>query len=158
MKTCLPENFKVAQLASPETTNGGKTSDYINLKNCHRATIVIDLTQAVGHATAFSLMKATAVAPTGATAVTATVPIWANEDCGGTDTLVAQTDAASFTVAADVKDKQIIFQIDPELLGATYDCVAAKSADSSQATNFWNATAILEYRHQRSTPPTAITD
>ena len=158
MVTCLAENFKIVQLASPETTNTGKTSDYVNLKNCHRATIIVDLTQAVGHATAISLMKATAVAPTGATAVTATVNIWANEDCGASDSLVAQTDAASFTVAADVKDKQVIFQIDPALLGATYDTIAAKSADSSQATNFWNVTAILEYRHQRSTPPSAIID
>ena len=158
MLQCLPENFKVVQLASPETTNTGKTSDYISLKNCHRCTIIVDLTQAVGHATQISINKATAVAPAGATAITAVVPVWSNEDCGASDTLVKQTSAVNYTVAADVKDKQIIFQIDPTTLGDTYDVIGVVCADSSQGSNFWNVTALLETRYPQGTPPAAITD
>ncbi|KKM13619.1 hypothetical protein LCGC14_1714370, partial [marine sediment metagenome] len=46
MPFTLPENCKIVQLASPETTNGAKTSDVISLKNAHKVWIVVELTQA----------------------------------------------------------------------------------------------------------------
>jgi hypothetical protein len=135
------------------------TSDYICLKNVHRAWIVFNFYNAQTHATVCSLMKATAVAPTGATAVTSTHPIWSNEDTAAGDTLTKQTDAASLTITgATTKGIEVWFQIDPEKLGATYDCIAAKTSASSQATNFCQVTAILETRYPQATPPTAITD
>ena len=157
-KTVFPENFKIVQLASPETTNSGKTSDYISLKDCLRCTIVVDLTQATGHATAIALYRGTAVDGTGAVVLTTVVPIWVNQDCGATDTLVRQTDAINFTVTDDIKDKQLVFQVDPVTLGDTFDVLSIRAANSSAADNFWSVTAYLETRYEQATPPTAITD
>ncbi len=163
MNTNLAENFKLVQLQSPKTTNGGFTSDYISLKNCKKATIIVELKQAVGHATNFALSQASAVAPTGAKVLTNPCSIWSNEDIATTDTLVKQTDAANYTVTADVKSKQIVFEVEPsismDINSATpFDCLALVVADSSQATNFASITAILEERYQQATPPAAITD
>ena len=157
-KTVFPENFKIVQLASPETTNSGKTSDYISMKDCLRCTIVVDLTQAVGHATTLALYRGTAVDGTGAVVFATVVPIWANEDCGATDTLVRKTDAINYSVTDDVKDKQVVFQIDPVTMGDTFDVLSIRAANSSQSSNYWNATAYIETRYQQATPPAAITD
>ncbi len=154
----LYENLKVVQLASPETTNTGKTSDVISLKNAHKAWIVVDMTQAVAHATLLTPMQATNVAA-GTNAVLAkVVPIRANEDCAATDTLVPQTAAINYTVTADVKDKQIIFEIDPASLTDGYVCVYIIAADSSQASDLWSVTACLATRYPQETPPSAILD
>ena len=154
----LPENCKIVQMASPETTNTGKTSDTVSLKNVHMCWIVIDLSNTTGHATLFTPTQATDVA-SGTNAVLATaIPIWLNEDCAASDLLVRQTDGLNETVGAVAKDKQIVFQIDPAGLTAGYDCVYVVAADSSQAGNFWNCTAYLLERYAADQPPSAIID
>lgn len=156
----LPEKCKIVQLTSPVTTNGGVTSDYVSLKNCNMAWIICDFTQAVGHATAAAIYEATKVDGTGAQAITVEVPIWMNADTATSDTLVAQTAAVSQAVAADVKHKQIVFQIDPSTLDVAngFDVINVVVSDSSQATNFVNITAILDERYGANQPPAAITD
>jgi len=157
MKTNLPFSHKIVQLVNPKTTNGGVTSDVVSLKNAIKATIFIDVTQAVGHATAFALKQATDVAA-GTNAAGPTSKIWANEDVATSDTLVAQTAAASYTVTADVKNKQIVIEVDPASLTDGYDCIYITAADSSQATNLMSASVFIETNYQRATPPAAITD
>jgi hypothetical protein len=81
----------------PATTNGGVTSDtVIDLKNAHKAWIVVELTHAVGFAEVISLRQATDVA---------SAPMQGRPDRrrsgrtrtpSATDTLVKQTAAASF--------------------------------------------------------------
>jgi len=154
---CLPEQFKIVQGKSPITTNTAVTGDYVSLKNVHRAWVIFNFTQAAAHATVASLLRSTAVDTSG-TAVTESVKIWCNEDTATSDTLVAATDAASETLTADIKNKMVVMQIDPELLAATYDCIAGYVAASSESTNFVSMTYILEYRYAQATPPTAITD
>lgn len=158
MIATLPQSYKIVVGASPETTNGGKTADYISLKNAAWVWVIVNLTQAVGHATAFTLNRATAVAPTGATTLAADVQVWANEDAAASDTLVRQTDAKSYTVSNNIKNKQIVFGIDPATLGGSYDVLTVLAADSSQATNFWSVTYLVETRYPSATPPTVITD
>jgi len=155
---CLPEHFKIVQGAAPITTSSAVTGDYVSLKNVHRIWIIFELNQAVGHSTICSAMRATAVSPTGGTAMTEVCKIWENEDTGSTDTLVKQTDAANVTVTDDIKDKTVVFQIDPNDLTATFDCIAGKTSASSQSTNHVSITYILETRYPQATPPTAITD
>ncbi len=158
MKPNLPFSHKIVSLTQgPVTTNGGVTSDIVSLKNAIKATIVIDVTQAVGHATAFSLRQSSNVSA-GATAAGPTSRIWANEDVAASDTLVAQTAAASYTVTNDIKKKQIVIEVDPASLTDGYPCIYLTAADSSQATNFMNATVFIETNYQRATPPAAITD
>ena len=157
MSLSLASTRKIVQLTSPVTTNGGVTSDVISLKNAVRASIIVDLTQAVGHATVVSLKQATDVAA-GTNAAGPASGLWANEDTAATDTLVKQTDAASYTVTANIKHKQVVFDVDPAALTDGYDCVYVTLSDSSQATNFVNAQAIVRTSYQRATPPAVITD
>jgi hypothetical protein len=163
MNTNLPENFKLVQLIQPRTTTGGFTSDYVSLKNCKKATMIIELTQAAAHATNFALSQAYAVAGTGAKVLTNECKIWANEDVATSDTLVRQTDAKNYTVAADIKNKTIVFEVEPSICmdinaSTPFDCLAVVVANSAEATNFVSITAILETRYPQATPPAAITD
>ncbi|HET6498046.1 MAG TPA: hypothetical protein VFH17_03225, partial [Coriobacteriia bacterium] len=148
----LPQDCKlVTATAGPVTTNGGVTCDYVSLKNVIRAWIVLQFTQAVGHATAIQPQKATAVAPTGAASITNVVRVWADEDTGASDALVAQTDATSYTVAADIKKKMVVIEIDPIDLGGDHDVLGCTIANSGQATNFVSGLYILQMGYRRAT-------
>ncbi|MEY4634802.1 MAG: hypothetical protein RJA55_600 [Acidobacteriota bacterium] len=153
----LPENAKIVELFNPKTTNASLTSDTISLKNALKAWAVFNFTQAAGHATTPTLRQATDVA-NGTTAAGPTCRIWVNEDTAATDTLVAATAGASVAVTNDIKNKMVVFEIDPASLTEGYDCVYFTIATSSQATNFVTATMYIEPRYQQATPPTAITD
>lgn len=155
----MPEILYPVQATAPVTTNGGVTCDYISLKNVNMAWIVVHLTQAVGHATAFTIEQATAVAGTGSTAITNVVPIWYGAVTTSSQVLARQTDAVSYTMSDAVTGGvYIIFQIDPRELDDGYDCITLKAADSSQATNFMEATYWLAPRYGGVTPPSFITD
>lgn len=156
----LVEHFKIVDAtAGAVTTNGGVTADYVTLKNAHRAWIVVQLTQAVGHATVLSPKQASAVAGTGVKAISA-CRIWANEDTAASDTLVEQTAATTYTVTNDIKKKLVVFEINPEDFDVAggFDVLGFATSDSSQATNFVAATYWLANRYAQATPPTAITD
>jgi hypothetical protein len=155
----LPVDCKlVTATAGPVTTNGGVTCDYVSLKNVIRAWIILQFTQAVGHATAIQPQKATAVAPTGAASITNAARIWSNADAAASDALVAQTAATSFTLANDVKKKMVVIEIDPIDLGGDYDVLGCTIADSSQATNFVSGLYVLQMGFRQTTPPSAIVD
>ena len=158
MKTNLPFSHKIVSLSQgPVTTNGAITTDVVSLKNAIKATVIVDLTQAVGHASVITLKQATDVAA-GTNADGPASRIWANEDVAASDTLVAQTAALSYTVTNNIKKKQVVFEVDPASLTDGYDCIYFTIGDSSQATNFANITALIETNYQRATPPAAITD
>lgn len=155
----LPMQFKLVQLQNPVTTNSAVTTDVISTKNGLRTWIVVNLTQAAAHATSISLKQATSVAGT-TNKAGPTVAIWANEDTAATDTLVKQTSAASYTVAADVKNKMVVFEIDPVALDVAggYDCLYLLFGASSQSTNFVDVTAVIDTKYKQATPPSVIID
>lgn len=156
--TNLVANNKLVNVSlGPVTTNGAVTTDVVSLKNAIRATFVVDLTQAVGHASVISLKQATDVAG-GTNAAGPVSQIWANEDVAASDTLVKQTDAASYTVTNNIKKKQVVIEVDPAALTEGYDCVYLTVGDSSQATNFVNANVFIATNFKQATPPAAITD
>lgn len=161
-KIDLPQNFKLVDAtAGPVTTNGGVTCDYVSLKNVVKAWLVLQFTQAVGHATAVQPQTATAVDGTGAASITHSARGWINEDTATSDTLVAQTAATSFSVAATIKKKMVVVEIDPvewAALGTGADVAGATISDSSQATNFVSGVWVLQVKHGAATPPAAITD
>jgi len=158
----LPEHYKIVDAtAGPVTTNGGVTCDYVSLKNCTMAWIVLQFTQAVAHATVVQPQVATAVGPTGATSITFVAPIWANEATATDDTLVKQTSATSYSLTADVAKKQVIIQIDPAACaaqGSTYDVIGCTISNSGQATDFVSGQYFLQMAYPQATPPTAITN
>ena len=153
----IPQDVLPVQLLAPTTTNGGATSRGVSLKNAIRAFIVVDLKQAVGHATAISLRQAKEIALTN-NAAGPSVPNWKNEDCVASDALTKNADGASVTVTNDVKSKQVIFQVDPVKLSADYGVVYVTAADSSQVTNFLSAVAYLVPRYAGDAPPSAVVD
>ena len=157
----LPEAVKPVQLAQPQTSNGGVTSDWISLKNAIRAFIVCEMTQAVGHATKLTVNQATLVDGTGTKVLTNNCRIWANEDVAATDIQVRATDAKDYTVTNDIKNKQVIFEIEPAAcmdIPGGFDVIGVDVADSSQATNIVSITAYLEMKYQADPPPSAILD
>lgn len=155
----LPEHMKIVQLAWPQTTNGGVTSDTVSLKNALKAWIVVEFNQAVGHATVVTLKQATDVA-SGTNKNGPSSRNWLNEDVAASDTLVIQTAAATVTVTNNIKKKQVVIEVDPAALDVDggYDCVYVTISDSSQATNYCSVTAYLLQRFPQATPPAAITD
>lgn len=159
MNLNLPEKFKLVDAtAGPVTTNGGVTLDYVSLKNAVKAWIVLQFTQAVGHATVIQPQMATDVTPTGATSITSAVEIWQNADTAASDTLVKATSATSLTLANNIKKKMVVIEIDPAEFGGSYDVLGCTISDSSQATNFVSGMYILQMRYGQATPPAAITD
>lgn len=155
----LPRNFKIVQMIPPKTTNGAITSQVLSLKGVNQAWVIFEFTQAVGHATTPTLLQATSISA-GTNKAGPAVPIWSNEDTGATDTLVRQaSDAASYAVTGNVKNKEVVFEIDPSRLDVNglYDYIYFTIASSSQATNFVSATAILQTAYPQATPPTQIT-
>jgi hypothetical protein len=141
----IPEGCFPVSMTRPVTTNGGFTSDYVSLKNAQMAWIVAHVAQTVGHATAFTIERATAVAGTGHVAIANAVPIWYGNVSTTSNALARQTDAVGFTMDVGVTgDVYIIFQIDPASLGSTYDVISFVSANSAQATNFAEVTCWVQ--------------
>jgi len=155
---CLPEVTKIVEAIEPQA-GAGITGDYVSLKNVHRAFVVVHITQAQANTVAITIEQATGVLPSNSKAITVAVPIWANEDCVASDTLVRQTDAVGFTTSAAVKHKVIVFQIDPSTLDLVngFDCITVKTG-ASHGDNITEAMYYLCERYQQATPPSAILD
>lgn len=154
---CIPTRFKKVQIFAPKTTNANLTSTVVSLKNAVRATITLHFTQAVGHATTPTLKQATDIAA-GTNAAGPTSRIWANEDTATSDALVEKTAAASYAVTNDVKNKIVIFEVDPAALTDGYDCVYITIGTSAQATNFVSGEIEIETNFAQATPPSVIVD
>ena len=155
----LPEQFKIVDAsAGAVTSNGGVTCDYVSLKNVNMAWILASFDQAVGHATVVQPQKATAVAPAGATSITVSVPNWENNATATLDAFTKNADATAVTLSADVAAHQVLVQIDPAQLGATYDVMGCTISNSAQATNFVSVVYLLEMRYAQALPPSVIAD
>lgn len=150
----IPEEAVPVVLTPPVTTNGGVTTDYISMKNAHRVFVVFVFTQAVGHATGIDPVQSTAVAGTGAKAITNTVPIWANTDISATSVLTRQTDAITYNLNVAAKNQIVTFDIDPAGFDVAngFDVLNFTVDDSSQATNFVSAVAYVIPRYASPAP------
>ena len=154
----IPQALPLIEAITPQAGDA-ITGDYISLKNAHRAFVLVHVAQGNAATMAISIQQATDVAGTGTKVITVAVPIWANEDCAASDTLVRQTDAVNFTTSAAVKHKLIVFQIDPETLDMAngFDCITVITG-ASNAANITSAVYLLEPRYAQTTPPSAIVD
>jgi hypothetical protein len=157
MHPFFPEQLRVVEALSPAADAAGRTSAYVSLKGVQRAWIVVHITQGNAATIALQPLKATAVAGTGATAITAAVPIWSDLDCAASDELVRRTDATIYTTDAGVKHKVVVFQIDPVSLGGAYDCLGI-STGASNAANITQAAFLLEGRYGSAAPPSNVVD
>ena len=140
------EKTKIVSAIAPQVNTGALTGDYISLKNVVRCTIVVHGLWATTDTSAITINQATAVAPSGATAITNVVPIWVNLDCDVDDTLSAATAAVSYTTNADAETKLIVFQVDPDQLDDGYDCINI-NVGASNTSNIVSAEYILDLRY-----------
>lgn len=160
MKT-FPEEAKTHVALAPAADAAGRNGKWVSLKNAHKLYVVVSINQGNAATVALTLEQATAVAGTGGKAVTALVPIWANQDAAADDTLVRQADAASFTTDAALKEKLVVFEIIPQKaldLANGYDCLRVVTG----ASNVANITAALyvatPLRYAGDPPPSMIVD
>jgi hypothetical protein len=144
----------------PATDAAGRTGNWVSLKNARRVTVVFHVKQGNAATIAVSINQATAIAGTGSKVLTNAVPIWRNLDCSVNDTLVRDTDAKNYTTDAATKNKQIIFQIDPNAcmdIANGFDCITIITG-ASNAANLTEAQVFLEMEYEQATPPSAVVD
>ena len=158
--SCLPEQYKIINVAQTAAANA-VTYDVVNCKDALKVWFVITHIGAADTDLTLSLIEAQDVAATtNTTAVIATFPIWA-DSCGtASDTLVRQTDAASYivnTTAAGDRDQLVVIEWDPAKFSSGYDCIQLADAGGNASNNV-TATAIIEYRYGQASLPTAIVD
>jgi hypothetical protein len=155
----FPENCKIVEAIPPQVGAAATvTSDYISLKNAHKAWIVLHYNTA-GNAETFQPLKATAVAPTGSVNITNVVKIWSNLDTATSDTLVERTAATSYACDNGATKKIIIFEIDPADLGETYDCIAVVTT-AIAAGDYISGIFVIQPRYASAVAeqPSVITD
>lgn len=153
------EGLQIVEALAPAADAAGRTGDYISLKHAKRVFVVAHITQGNAATVALTLHQATSVAAGSEKAIANVVPIWSNLDTAASDTLVARTAAVSYTTDAGVKNKIVIFQVDPASLDTNggFDCLTVKTGASNVA-NLTQAMYYVESRYGQATQPTAITD
>jgi len=154
----LWEMAQVISLLSPAADAAGRTSAYVSLKNAQKAFIVCYITQGNAATIALTPLQASAVAGTGSKALTSAAPIAVNLD---TDTIPSDTmsivaAAANYTTDAGVKNKIVIFEIDPiESMDINngFNHIAV-STGASNAANITSALLVITpLRYQQQVPP-----
>ena len=129
-------------------TGGTNTGDYISLKNVVKAHVIVHIDQGDSDTAVITIEQATNVSGGSHTAITKVVHIWANLDCAVSDVLEAKTAAVSYETDAAVAHKIVIFQIDPVILDAGFDCIMVKTVVGAASTV--SAIYVAEQRYSGS--------
>ena len=159
----LVQNAKLVEVLAPAADAAGRTGTAFSLKNAHKAYLVVHITQGNAATVLLTPQQCTTVAGAGAKAIPAT-RIWANLDTAAAaelaDSLVRAADAVNYTTDAGVKNKIVVFEIDPSYLDVAggFDCLRCNTG----ASNVANITQIMAYlaplRDGGATPPSARVD
>ncbi len=118
----LPYQLPPVDLIPPQTTSTSVTStNYVNLRNCLKAWIVVKINQGNAATVTITPVQATSLSGAGSKALGNSgltsqpgAQIWLVEPTASSDALVAQTPALNFTTDATVAAKEVIFEIVPE--------------------------------------------
>jgi hypothetical protein len=154
----LPQQAQIVGVLNPATDAAGRTGAWFSLKNAAKAFIVVHITQGNAATILLSLLQASAVAGTGAKAVTG--KIWTALDTATTDVLAAQADATTFTTDAALKNKIVVFEVDPANLDLANNFnTLTVSTGASNVANITEAVAYVVPARYSGTPmPSAIVD
>lgn len=141
-------------------TPSSSTPDYVSLKGVIKFTAVIlcdNATTVTG--SAITLKQASDVAATGEKALAFT-KMWANTDTAAGDTLTetAVTSNTFTTSTTNAKNLIYVIEVDPAELDVdnSFDCIRVGTGDA--ANTVVSVLYILELKHKRALPLTAITD
>ena len=166
----LWQNGQVISLLKPAADAAGRTSGFFSLMNAHKAYVVCQVNQGNAATVSLTVTQAQDILGTNAKALTAVAPIAVNLDTDTipSDVLSIATSALNYTTDAGVKNKLVIFEIDPiesmDLNSNTLNASGvpqpfnhiAITTGASNAANITAATLILmPLRYQQSVPPSA---
>lgn len=150
------------EVLNPAADAAGRTGAWIDMATCKKAFFHVHITQGNAATILLSLLQATSNAGAGSTAHTVAVPVYASLDTSlatGSDALAVQTAGVSFTTDAGVKNKIVVFEVDPvemNIAGGFKFC--SISTGASNVANITECTAYLVgLRYQQLTPLTALT-
>lgn len=154
----LPQQAQIVGVLNPAADAAGRTGIWFSLKNAAKVFIVVHITQGNAATILLSLLQASAVAGTGSKAITG--KIYTALDTATTDVLVAQPDATTFTTDAALKNKIVVFEVDPANLDvANLFNTLTLSTGASNVANITEAVAyVIPARYSGSPMPTALTD
>lgn len=155
------ERFPIYEAHEIETADAiDDTSDWITLENASGCLITIMHFYAAD--LDFVLHVHEGSTGTGTTAITAVFPIWVNFNTASTDaainTMVRQTDAASFTLDTGTyaTNNIIQFYIDASILADGNSWIQLGTS-GGHASNYACATYQLDgFRYEQVTPPNAL--
>ncbi|KJR48408.1 hypothetical protein UF75_1206 [Desulfosporosinus sp. I2] len=138
----IPEKNKPIEAISPQA-GAGITGTYVSLSNSGKCYVLVHINQASAEPVEITIEQATDIEGAGSKALTNVVPIWADQDCAASDSLVRQTDAVAYSTSATLAHKLVVFQINPAQLDVTngFDCITVKTA-ASDPTNITAAQYI----------------
>ena len=158
----IPEDTHVVLGQAPIVGAGAAfVGDYISVKYAHKVWCVVLYNQADANPITFGVNEATAVLPAGAAAITATMPIWSNLACGTNDRWVRRANAATYAAAGAVAaHKMVVFEVDPAILSAGFDCIALRSDTVIAAAQYVAYLYIIapRYKGEVATTPSYIID
>lgn len=150
----MPAQIPPVSLLPAAADAAGRTSSYRSLKNGLKAYIVAEVNQSNAATVQLSILQGKDVSGTGSKAVT-NVPIWLVNDTSVSDALVSQAQAASFTTDATLKDKLVVFEIEPEQcmdVANGFRSIAI-STGASNASNVTRAELFVLGSIQAASPP-----
>lgn len=134
----IPAQLIPLSLLAPAADAAGRTGAvYHDLGKYHKVFVVWHITQGAANTVALSLAKADDAAGAGTAPVTETSEIYTNLDVAAGAAFTRQTAAASYTTDAGVKNKIVVFEVDPAKIGkrflsATTGASAAGNITSAQ--------------------------
>lgn len=141
-------------LLAPAADAAGRTSAYKSLRNCvGKVALVCRVNQGNAAQVTFTPLQAKDSSGTSSKAIPS-VPIFYNSDTSASDTLVAQTPAASFQADATTsKDKFVVFEFDPAELDMAggFNHLAVQTS-ASNAANITDAFMEFLGRYQGQQP------
>lgn len=157
----LPENVKIVEGLVPQIgAAAAVTGDYVSLKGYHKAYVVIHYNQGDATDITWNVTRATDVSAGSAAVLTETMRIWSNLACATNDTLVERTAAVNYASGAAQTHKIIVFEVDPDSLTDTFDCICGASTTAIAVTSTVSIMYYLvpRYAGRVLTSPTAVTD
>lgn len=136
----IPGNLVPLAGLPPAADAAGRTGAvYYDLGKYHKVFVIFHVNQGNAATVALSLSKADDAAGTGVAAVVETSDIFTNLDTAAGQAFTRQTAAASYTTDAGVKNKIVVFEIDPAKIGKRFLGI---TTGASNAANITSATVF----------------